>query len=210
MIRAYLSYWHKNSNGKTIKYRRYRSDSFVGNIIKFISFFMGNVTTRSRPITLPSRKFLTGHEIKRLDGTNFPDIAMAREIPLSAPSGNSDYGIVVGSGTVPVTLNDFRLQTKIPHGNLAGQLQYGDVRISTMDMSDPIKWFFNIARTFTNATTANITITEVGLIVYLIADSATGIYSPYYLIARDVLQEPITLAPNDSVLIQYRVNFRKT
>jgi len=117
---------------------------------------------------------------------------------------------VVGSGTVPVTLHDFRLQSKILHGTSAGRLQYGGTRLSNMDMSDPNKWFFNISRTFTNATTADITITEAGLIVYLFSDTAIGINSPYYLIARDVLQEPITIAPNDSVLIQYRVNFRKT
>jgi hypothetical protein len=171
---------------------------------------MGNTSTRSRPSIIPNRGFLSGHEIRKLDGTNFPNITMARENPLLASSGNSDYGIVVGSGTTPVTLNNYKLQSKISHGILAGQLQYGNVRISTMDMSDPNKWFFYITRVFTNGTTADITITEVGLIVYLFSDSSIGVNSPYYLIARDVLAEPITLAPNDSTLIQYKVIFRKT
>jgi hypothetical protein len=210
MIRAYLSYWHKDANGKTIKYRRYRSDSFVGNILKFIAKILGNVTTSSISDTTVIANFIAGHEIKRLDGTNFPTIKIWTINPTSFSAGDDAGGIVVGSGTTPVTLNDFRLENKIPHGTSAGRLQYGAVFISNMVMTNPNVWHLFISRLFTNATTADITINEVGIISGLLRTAGTTLTTPLVLIARDVLEEPITLAPNESTLIQYRVNFRKT
>jgi hypothetical protein len=210
MISAYLSYWHKDANGKTIKYRRYRSDSFVGNLLKIIARILGNVTTTSVSDTTNIVNFIAGHEIKRLDGTNFPNIKVWNSNPISYGAGNDSGGIVVGSGTTAVTLNDFRLVSKISHGTSAGQLQYGATSISNMVMTDPDVWYFFISRLFTNATTADITISEVGIIGSLLRISGTTLTTTLVLIVRDVLEEPIILAPSESTLIQYRVNFRKT
>ena len=210
MIRAYLSYWHKDANGKTIKYRRYRSDSFVGNILSIIFKMLGNVSTISVSDFTNIVDFIAGHEIKRLDGSDFPNIKVWFNNPVSFGAGDADGGIVVGSGSTAVTINDYRLESQIPHGSTAGQLQYGDTTISNMVMTDPNVWHFFISRSFTNATTADITIRETGIIGAYLRTHNTIFTTYLVLIARDVLTDPIILAPAESTLIQYRVNFRKT
>jgi hypothetical protein len=210
MISAYLSYWHKDANGKTIKYRRYRSDSFVGNILKIIAKILGNVSTTSSSDSTEIVNFVAGHEIRRLDGTNFPNLKVWTRNPLITIAGNDVVGIIVGSGTTPVTLDDYKIESKIPHGNAAGQLQYGDVSVSNMTMTDPNVWYVFVSRSFSNASTSNVTINEIGLVGNILRISGTTLTTAAVMLARDVLEEPIILAPSESTLIQYRVNFRKT
>jgi len=47
---------------------------------------------------------------------------------LRAGAGDDRFGILFGSGTTPVTKDDYTLESKIPNGIDAGQLSYGAVR----------------------------------------------------------------------------------
>jgi hypothetical protein len=113
-------------------------------------------------------------------------------------------GIIVGSGTTAVSLDDYRLASQIPNGTGAGQLVYGSNSVTTINQTLSNLWFYSISRTFTNQSTTPITITEVGLVgnVYD-ADTLVGC-----LMARDLLPSPITVDPNDATVIRYTIKLQ--
>jgi len=196
-IRLYLEYWHKNAKGKIIRYRRYRSDSLLGNFFKFLYNQIG------RPASFTSFSSLnqiftspTADYPKDINGANRADfVDFAREMT------GTNRGIIVGSGTTPVTLEDFSLANPIPHGTGVGQLTYGTLTVFAIDQSLSNIWKYRIARTFTNQSTGDVTIAEVGLVANVYdADTLVGC-----LMARDVLPAPITLPAGDAVSFRYTI-----
>jgi len=196
-IRLYLEYWHKNAKGKIIRYRRYRSDSLLGNFFKFLYNQIGrpasftSFSSINEIFTSPTADY--PKDINGTDRSNFADFARAMT--------GTDRGIVVGSGTTPVTLEDFRLASPIPNGTGVGQLVYGTLTVFAIDQSLSNIWKYRISRIFTNQSTGDVTIAEVGLVANVYdADTLVGC-----LMARDVLPAPVTLAPNDATGFRYTI-----
>jgi len=75
------------------------------------------------------------------------------------------HGILVGTGTTAVALEDYNLETQIAHGISSGQLEHGamtdDVTLSTSGGER----FFRGYRTFTNNSGDSITIEEVAVVI---------------------------------------------
>lgn len=88
----------------------------------------------------------------------------------SGIAGTDTSGIVVGTGTNPVALADYKLQTQINHGNGAGQLDYGATTYIAPATSGTTR-YFQILRVFTNNTGVTITPTECG--IYTIFNTGT-------------------------------------
>jgi hypothetical protein len=200
-LEAYISYWLKDSKGKTKRYRRYRSDSFVGNLLKFVKYILGNVTfnTLSLGYTMYKATPLPSHAPRRLDGTFFTSVRVGIINPLASGLDQTNRGIIIGTGTTAVSLADYSLASQTT------ALRYESMpssNISPLDMTDPNVWKFTVFRQFTNTGTTPITITEIGLV----KEDKIG----RFLIARDVLPTPITVDPNDVIIIQYLIRFRKT
>jgi hypothetical protein len=203
-LRLYLSYWHKDANGKTIKYRRYRSDSFVGNFFKllFTSYFRAIYNTS---VSETVRLFdpVNGNAIININNQSaqfYGNVAST----ILAGVGVTDLGIVVGSGSTPVTINDYRLVSPIPHGNADGQLVYNAMtssNVTPINKTLANNWYYAITRQFDNLSSSTVTIAEVGLIQKYY--TSIGILPT--LIARDVLPSSITLEPNQSTVIQYTI-----
>jgi len=78
------------------------------------------------------------------------------------PQKGEDIGIVVGTGNAAVTPAQDALQTKVNHGEGAGQLLYGGCELYGLTFADP-NGQFTIRRYFTNVLGGNITIEEVGI-----------------------------------------------
>jgi len=105
-----------------------------------------------------------------------------------APAGMDSYGLVVGSGTTSVSLDDYNLASKIPHGTGSGQLSYGDT--SKYDYSEGTMVDHGVQRSFDNNSGADITVNEIGLI----ATINIGGQNINVLIMRDVISA--TTIPN--------------
>ena len=100
-----------------------------------------------------------------------------------------DSGIVLGIGTTAFNLDDFQLETVIPHGNTSGALYYqAQVAPVTAYSGDP-DFTQNILhkRVFNNNSGATITVNEVGLIF---SDYYYYGTTYYYLMSRDILDTP--------------------
>ena len=203
-LRLYLQYWHKNSNGKTIKYRRYRSDSFVGNFFKFLYAQYGynnpNVGVSDNAVWVNAYSENTPKTVDNEDANFYARVATS----IVAGSGITTLGIVVGSGTTPVTINDYSLVSQIPHGTAVGQIVYAAMSgtsVTPLNTTLGNDWYYRITRQFTNSSSSVITINEVGLIANFMTTSG----ALPCLVARDVLPTPIILNPNDHTTIQYTI-----
>ena len=118
---------------------------------------------------------------------------------MSMLSGDNDdsYGIIVGSGSDPVSPTDYKLASKISHGTSTGQLDYEthSVVSSYSDTSSYVEF----SRTFVNKTSSDIIVREVGIV-------ALNISNVRYLVVRDVLPAPVKVKPLGNLTVRYRVS----
>jgi len=194
-VRAYIAVEVKDKKGKTRLKQRKPSRSFLRNFARVL---------RGLFYTTPSSAIET---IVSSDGTthSFPKLYsetndLARTY---AYEGEDGYGVLVGNGTTQVSFDDYILASKIPHGESAGQLYYykSNVLRTEFDNYDIIAF----TRNFENRSGENITVTEVGLALHY-EHRIEGIHN--VLIARDLLDPAITLAPLETLNARYEVEIR--
>jgi len=121
-----------------------------------------------------------------------------------AGAGEDAWGILVGSGSDPVSPTQYNLSTKIPHGTDPGKLYY-DVHSVSSSYSDTSS-YVEIARSFINRSSSPVTVREVGLFARNRYQYDAGIeVDVIFMVARDVLPNPVTVNPLGSLLVRYRV-----
>ena len=114
---------------------------------------------------------------------------------VNAPAANSTYGLVVGTGTTPVTIQDYKLQTQILNGSGAGQLAH-QISVVTAMQNGADYSQFQIQRNFINQSGSSITVKETGLYV---------IHQTYfYCIVRDLTGD-IVVANGKTLAMQYYI-----
>lgn len=111
--------------------------------------------------------------------TTARNVSPASAFRTDGPATNNLYGLLLGTGTNPVTINDFNLQTKIAHGNEAGKL-YHQITTLAAPMTIGSEAYFTLSRNFNNNSGSTITVQEAGIIAYY----ATGPW--YFMLARDL------------------------
>ena len=123
---------------------------------------------------------------------------------MNAQQNDDTYGIQVGSSPASVSRDDYMLGGKILSGSGNGQLAYG---VTTVEIPDgtPPDTVFRVIRTFTNNTSDNITVYEIGLVIAnQVASNQSTLQAPIYvLIARDVLTSPQTIPPGATLTVRY-------
>ena len=82
----------------------------------------------------------------------------------------SDYGILVGTGSVAVDIDDYKVDGVISHGTGTGQLTHNAVELDLELLKTDQTMVFTISRTFVNNSAAMITIRNVGAV----ASNTTG------------------------------------
>jgi hypothetical protein len=117
----------------------------------------------------------------------------------AAPTGNADFGILLGFLDTPNNVNTFRLAQKIPHGTGVGQLQYGATSISDVGISGNTL-IVTISRPFQNGSPQNVVVKEVAL-VFNWAWSWINV-----CIARDVLATPFNATVGSAFTVYYRLS----
>jgi hypothetical protein len=127
------------------------------------------------------------------------------QMALNAPDNDDTYGIVVGSGSTPVSPTDYRLASKISNGTGTGQLDY-EPQTVTSSYSDTSS-YFEIARSFINRSGGDVIVREVGLIARNYWKDVGVVYVDVkFLIARDVLPNPILIPNLASLTVRYRIS----
>jgi hypothetical protein len=137
-------------------------------------------------------------------GISVPDITNTSRDPggsvfrVNGPSGNANYGPVVGTGTGAYDWDNYKLDTQIAHGAGAGQLQYGATTFNAPQTVGNER-YYEIIRTFQNQSGGDITVNEIGLY----ATQSTATY--YWCIARDVLGIGVTVPNGQTLTVTYKI-----
>jgi hypothetical protein len=128
-----------------------------------------------------------------------------------APSGNNSYGIVIGSGASAGSTpspSAYKLSAQIPQGTSSGQIEYGAVTLNSPTLSGQTT-SFTISRSFTNVSGATITVTEIGLVVYMTgfnmeqSGQPPPLSSDYFLIAYDIPSSAISVQNGQTLTVTY-------
>jgi hypothetical protein len=180
----------RDKNGKLLEKRSRTCHSFLKNFAWFVyAFFAATNVTRTN--TGGGSATFYGSRAVTITGENSP-------MKCNAASADDSFGIQVGSGTTPVSRDDYALATKISHGTAAGQLAYGTMTIETVNGTPPESQF-RIIRTFSNSTADAITVYEIGLAI----SNRWADVETKFLIARDVLSAPVTVPAGATLTIRY-------
>lgn len=119
------------------------------------------------------------------------------------PSTNADYGIVVGTGSTAFSVNQYALAAICGHGTGSGQLNYAAMAQSTRSYASST-WTCRHSRTMANNSGAPIVVSEIGL--YWQGFLFTNV-NRVYMMARDVLETPVTVAAGGIILtVNYDVS----
>ncbi len=170
-----------DKNGKLIKKERKKGDSILKNWM-FLFYGMANGVQWSF--------YDTNGNLQEINSVSVISCS------LLAPSGDDSFGIIVGSGTTPVDLEDHNLASKIPNGTGSGQLSYGET--SFYSSYNGLTYDMGGQRSFDNNSGADITINEIGLVMKV----NDGSNNYYVLIMRDVISAS-TVPNGGRITIKY-------
>jgi hypothetical protein len=121
--------------------------------------------------------------------------------------GNPSYqtfysqGILVGSGSTAVAVDDQLLEKQIPDISTQGGLTYNTSTVS-QDTSDATSAQITFTRTFTNNTPNTTQVNEIGMLMYG-GVSGTNYYT--YLVMRDVIAGGVNVATGKTLTVNYRI-----
>lgn len=165
------------SDAPAISYQR-----FDGTFLKALSQNTDNYS--SRTAILSPGKFIIGL------GTSY-DTAF-----------DTKYAICLGSGTTPVSYNDYRIETPITSGLALAAESTTIVNKTALNNG---RYSFKTRAAINNTSATQITINEVALNApyYALGQS---IASQSCCVYREVLSSPITLDPGDTVLVEFEYN----
>jgi len=206
VLEAFIEAEVRDKNGNLIDKRRFRSRSFVANLLRLLRQMMMRYTTGSFVV----EQFYTVTSAEPVDvGGTARGIAVisynanvATGIILAgAIEGEDSFGIKVGMGTATPTPSDYNLQSPINHGVGANRLSYGAVTFDSVSISGNTT-ILRIIRPFTNNSGSAITVSEIGLIVRIRISGTADSYA-YILIARDVVSPSINVPAGSTLTIRY-------
>lgn len=180
--------------GKTIYRKKQRVRSYLGNWTKGLYGLLYDNMVK-KVVTI---KDASGSEFA------FPNLNDETNACFSVTSaeGNANRGIVFGSGTAEVDINDYQLASKIPHGTGSGQLYYYSCSLKWEVLSDRGRLY--IIRSASNQSDSEITVSEVGVQAEHYEDPGSF---RYILILRDLLDPAVTLDVGQTISATYILEF---
>jgi len=187
-VGATLELTVKDKDGKITEHRGpMRSESFVR---QFLELFWIQALSLGRPTSYDVRD--TGNVLQSICCSSYAFAA-------DAGAGDVTLGIIVGTGAVAATIDDFVLGTPIAHGVGGGQLQYGGVAFGA-PAADATTSQFTITRDFANGSGGPITVNEIGL--YVEGGVWTATFE--FLAIRDVIGGGILVPNGQTLTVNYR------
>lgn len=172
------------------KYDRY------GKVVSFSSFVPNSVVQGW--IGLLTVMFTNSpHHLIDVYGNSRNVYADLNNLRLNAAINDANIGIVCGTGTDAVSINDYNLKSLILPGSGANQLQYSSVDFPNIYFVDVATALTDIRRFFTNNSGNAINVREIGIKCF-------GYSSYRILIERTLINE--TLDDAESLEVTYRLS----
>ena len=170
-------------------------DSFVANWYRY-EYYRRNPV----PASIDLRNMDTGDETLNIERTRDIRGAVVNVLGFMTADKTGGYrSVILGSGQSPVGIDDYKLDTLIPHGTDPGQMVYKDASGLGMSLENRE---VTVVRSFDNFSGGSVTIRETGIC------SGLGVYttlSNHALFVRDVLDVPVTVPDGYSVTVIYKL-----
>ena len=109
--------------------------------------------------------------------------------------------ILVGSGSNSNPYSAYNLNAPISNGSGTGQLLYGSLQLPTSVAINGSQAYFIVSQVYNNLSGGTITISEVGMVVYLAFDNIGTLGNT--LVWYDSLSSPISVGSGQSLVIYY-------
>ncbi len=190
-VGAVLELTVKDKDGKITEHRVMKSKSFVRQFLELLWIQAGQINENLL------------YELRDTSNVLENVAAIVRILAANALAGDATFGIVVGTGAVAPTINDYALGTLIPHGIGVGppvQLQYSAV-VFAVPVSDATTSQFTITRDFANGSGVAAIVNEIGLYV-----KGYRYDTNYYFLAiRDVIAGGISVPNGQTLTVNYRI-----
>jgi hypothetical protein len=183
---AMLDFTVTDKDGKVTRQESRKSESYVKQFLQILFITMAS-------------SVVTTHNIQDTANVTRNPIRDGNTFLTEAGSGNTSYGIMVGTDTTPVTIDDYSLVAPIAHGSGSGQVQYGGTAFGAPS-ADSTTSQLTITRNFANNSGALITVNEIAL--YCKAADANTIY--YFMIIRDIISGGIDIPDGQTLTVNYR------
>ncbi|GAH73198.1 unnamed protein product [marine sediment metagenome] len=199
MLTAKLIMERLNKEGRVLERREQLSRSIV---LQFLRLLYIKHTQANLVVTDISNTART------VDSSNLLNMAVAGPAGFSgiihlqsatAAISGENIGIQVGTGTTAPTPTDYVMETRIDHGQAAGEFEYGGTELLALVISDP-NGEFTIRRYFTNDSGGSITVNEVG--IYAVASIADDSFYAF-LAARDKVDPGVAVADGKILRVTY-------
>lgn len=120
---------------------------------------------------------------------------------LLAFNANTDWGIVVGTGSTAFDIEQYDLATRILNGNTSGKLYYNASVVNSTTYTPVSKtWTVVGSRIFNNNSGGSIIVAETGLLPTTVGSVANG-----WLFERSVLSSPVTVPDGAQLTVTYTI-----
>ncbi len=183
---AVLELTVKDKDGKVTEHRVMKSESYVRQFLELLWVTFNHIPTS---VALSMRD--TSNTLRDV-------YEVYSNLQCDGLAGDVDTGIIVGTGTTAPTIDDYAIETLIPHGGAGGQLNYSDTTIAA-PVSDATTSQLTITRDFANGSGGEITVNEIALYV-------TGYdgEKKYFMAIRDVIGGGIAVPDGQTLTVNYR------
>jgi len=182
----YVLVWDKE--GKLTSQNEFPMHSFVSNYTRVQEAY-----ARRIHVTATSTTGIA----TTIHGDGYPGGVVGARI--DAAMGVTEYGIVVGTGSVAVTINDTKLGSVLAHGTGSNQLYHTPVFFEPLVVT-PTEVYLMCRRHYFNNSVAVITITESGLIC-----GGDGTTAGRILMVRDVFPSSIAIPIAGYAEVRYKI-----
>jgi len=173
-----------DEDGNITERREMKSESFVR---QFIELLFIKATRLWTPATIDIRD--TGNVVRA--GYNHYDYI------LHTPGAITDVtdGIIIGTGTTAPTINDYAIETLIPHATM----NYGAQTFGA-PANDAATSQFTITRVFANVSGGLVVVNEIALYALGYDDAARD-----FMVIRDVIGGGVNVPNGSSLTVNYRI-----
>jgi len=202
MITGYIAYTLYSRDGRVLKKGVKPFNSFVKNFMVMLETMFKGEDSKFPPPAPTQAVDTSGVAIT----LSFPSPRDTYGIPLGwnikADAGDkllernepTDWGILVGAGDSPTTINYYALDQPYPHGKGEGYMNYLSTEVTEPEF-DGSYVKFSIKRIVVNEADVSQVVNEIGLVA---REFNTW---KKFLIARDVLDSPINMPPKSMLEI---------
>jgi hypothetical protein len=196
-LSAVLELIVRKPDGTIRERRELKSQSFVRQFMDLLWVQMGMVQEVS---------YL---ELRDVNNNLLPVAFSSINFSTDALANDDLYGILVGTGAVAPTINDYALGTQIADGVGAGELQHGAVTYGMPTASATVS-HFTITRDFSNASGGVVTVNEIALYVkghqaWISDYDDRDALDQYFMTIRDVIGGGIAVPNGDTLTVNYRL-----